>query len=62
MRPLEERRAMIDKEGSMNVKQQFDILEIPRSSLYYKPAGEKEKNLEILRLLDEQYLKTPSME
>jgi putative transposase len=34
-------------------------LGINRSTWYYKPAGESALNLELMRLIDEQYLKTP---
>lgn len=30
-----------------------------RSSLYYQPVGLTEEELTLLRLIDEQYLKTP---
>jgi len=30
-----------------------------RSSLYYQPVGPSEEELTLLRLIDEQYLKTP---
>ena len=30
-----------------------------RSSWYYEPAGESEFNLQLMRLMDEQYLRTP---
>ena len=32
---------------------------IPRSSYYYKPRAESELNLELMRMIDEQYTKTP---
>jgi len=32
---------------------------IARSSYYYQPSGESDFNLELMRLIDEQYLKTP---
>ena len=32
---------------------------VARSSWYYPPRGESPKNLELMRLLDEQYTKTP---
>jgi putative transposase len=35
------------------------LLGIHRSQLYYEPAPEKPENLELMRLIDEQYLKTP---
>ncbi|MGH2613001.1 MAG: IS3 family transposase, partial [Rhabdochlamydiaceae bacterium] len=51
---------MVNKEdSSLSIKRPCGLLEIRRSGLYYKPAGEKKENLEILRLMDEQYLKTP---
>jgi putative transposase len=35
------------------------LLCIHRSGLYYRPVPEKDENLHIMRLLDEQYFKTP---
>ena len=31
---------------------------VNRATLYYKPAGESEENLRLMRLLDEQYTRT----
>lgn len=45
--------------SSLSITQQCRILSIHRSGLYYKPCSESEENLTILRLLDEQYFKTP---
>ncbi|MGH2612828.1 MAG: IS3 family transposase [Rhabdochlamydiaceae bacterium] len=47
------------EESSLSIKRQCRLLDIRRSGLYYKPAGENKENLEILRRMDEQYLKTP---
>ena len=41
------------------MRQQTQLLEINRSSLYYKPMGETEYNIMLMNLLDEQYTKTP---
>jgi putative transposase len=35
------------------------LLGLNRSSWYYEPAGESEFNLKLMKLLDEQYLRTP---
>jgi len=35
------------------------LLGVNRSGLYYEPAGENEENLRLMRLLDEQYTRTP---
>jgi putative transposase len=36
----------------LSVRRQCEILDIPRSSLYYKPTGEKTENLKMMRILD----------
>lgn len=60
MKPLIERKGMIEKDHSgLSLVQQCDVLGIHRSGLYYVPCAESEKNLAIMRLLDEQYFKTP---
>ncbi len=38
---------------------QCELLGISRSGFYYEPAPESERNLELMRLLDEQYTRTP---
>ncbi len=38
---------------------QCKLLGISRSSLYYEPKGFSEKDLRIMKAIDEQYLKTP---
>ncbi|VAW86926.1 Mobile element protein [hydrothermal vent metagenome] len=41
------------------MRQQTQLLQVNRSRLYYKPAGESEYNMMLMNLLDEQYTKTP---
>jgi putative transposase len=41
------------------VVRQCQLLGLARSSHYYQPCGESERNLHLLRLLDEQYTRTP---
>lgn len=51
---------MVDQQhSSLSMVQQCCLLSIHRSGLYYRPLSESEENLSILRLLDEQYFKTP---
>lgn len=38
---------------------QCELLGLSRPGLYYRPAGESGRNLELMRLLDEQYTRTP---
>lgn len=51
---------MIDKQSSsLSIVQQCRLLNIHRSGLYYQPCSESQENIAIMRLLDEQYFKTP---
>lgn len=43
----------------LSIVQQCELLDVNRSSLYYKPVAESEENLAIMRWMDEQYLDTP---
>ena len=43
----------------MSVRRQCELLGLNRSGLYYEPARESLANLRLMRLLDEQYLRTP---
>lgn len=43
----------------LSIAAQCRLLEIHRSGWYYEPVPESADNLRIMRLLDEQYLKTP---
>lgn len=52
---------MIEKENQLSMNRQCQLLGIHRSGLYYHPCPESEENLKLMRLLDEQYLKTHSM-
>lgn len=57
---VKERLGMIDfKERKLSATKQCNILGINRSRLYYKPKLEKEENLKLMKLMDEQYFKTP---
>jgi putative transposase len=44
---------------SLSIRRQCELLDLPRSTLYYQPARETDENLVLMRLLDEQYLQTP---
>jgi len=43
----------------LSILRQCELLGINRSGCYYEPRPETELNLTIMRLLDEQYLRTP---
>lgn len=43
----------------LSVRRQCDLLGLNRSTYYRKPSGESRLNLEVMRRIDQQYLKTP---
>lgn len=50
---------MIEKSIDISLCRQCELLRIHRSGLYYSPVPESEENLHLMRLIDEQYYKTP---
>lgn len=57
---VQHRRTHIDKaHTSLSVVRQCDILQIHRSGFYYKPTGESELNLELMRVIDEEHMLHP---
>jgi putative transposase len=52
---------MIDPHNKkLSLLRQCRLLRLSRSSIYYKPRPIKPEDLELMRLIDEQYMKTPS--
>jgi putative transposase len=43
----------------ISICRQCELIGLPRASFYYEPAGESAENLLLMRLLDEQYTRTP---
>ena len=52
---------MIDKEHPLSLTRQSQILELSRSSLYYEAVPVSDRDLELMRLIDEIHLKYPYM-
>lgn len=50
---------MIDKESELSIFRQCQILKLSRSSIYYNPAEVSEKDLALMREIDEIHLKYP---
>lgn len=50
----------VSQKEPLSKRKQCELLTINRGSLYYKPIGEKPENLEIMRVMDEHYLKHPT--
>jgi putative transposase len=45
--------------ADISIRRQCELLGVNRSGLYYEPLGEREENLALMRLLDEQYTRAP---
>ncbi len=45
--------------SSLSIRQQCELLDINRSTLYYTPMGYDEYTIKLMRLIDEQFTKTP---
>ena len=43
----------------ISVRRQCELLGVNRSGMYYEPVGESQEYLRLMRLLDEQYTRTP---
>ena len=56
----EQKRQLIDANHSMlSIQRQCGLVGLSRSAYYYTPAVESHENLQLMRLLDAQYLLTP---
>jgi len=56
---VQQRRQHVDKAHKLSVVHQCKLLNIHRSGLYYKPVGESDLNLELMRLIDEKHMLHP---
>ena len=57
---IEEKRALIEPgHPDISIARQCELMELARSSYYYQPMPVSEENLLLMRLLDEQYTRTP---
>jgi putative transposase len=56
----ESRRELIEPaHPQISIARQCELLGLPRSTYYYQATGESVANLQLMRLLDEQYTQTP---
>ena len=50
---------MVLAHPDLSIRRQCELLGVNRARLYYQPGGDCEENLRLMRLLDEQYTRTP---
>jgi putative transposase len=57
---VEEKRQLIEPASTaISLARQCDLVGLARSSYYYQATGESAENLHLMRVLDEQYTRTP---
>jgi putative transposase len=58
--PTEAKRGLIEPaHPRISIARQCQLVGLPRASWYYQPTGGSWENLQLMRLLDEQYTRTP---
>lgn len=55
-RNKQHRLQLIDKVKGLSIGRQCELIGVSRSSFYYKPVTQGSLNLELMRLIDEEYM------
>jgi putative transposase len=56
----EELRRLVERDNrEISVRRQCDLLGVNRSGLYYRPLGESEENVRLMKLIDREYTRHP---
>jgi len=50
---------MLSKDHELSQRRQCALLQLSRSTLYYRPKGESAENLRFVEIIDKQFLETP---
>lgn len=53
-------KKIVSPRDDLSQRRQCELLGLNRSMQYYKPAGEDPANLELMRLMDEEYMEHPT--
>jgi len=57
---MNELKSYISDNESISIRMQCDLMDINRSTVYYNAVPESDENLQIMRLLDEEFLDHPT--
>ena len=57
---MNELKKFISDDVPLSIRRQCELLELNRSSVYYEAVGENDENLQIMRLMDEEFLEHPT--
>jgi putative transposase len=58
-RSVSQRRAAVKRSNRLSMARQCELLSIHRSGLYYAPKSESELNLQLMQLIDQQFMLRP---
>lgn len=56
---IKKRKAMIDRAQALPVTKQCQLVQVSRSSIYYRPVSVSEEDDQLMRVIDEIHLKRP---
>ena len=59
MSPVRRQGAVDRDHPRLSIARQCELVSVSRSAFYYEPKGERPENLDLMRRIDEQFLKTP---
>ena len=54
------RKRLISPESKVSIQKQCRILGLSRTAHYYKPKGESEENLQIIKKIDKEHIEHPA--
>lgn len=57
--PFSIRQNWVESNPDYSIRRQCRLAGVSRSNFYYKPVPESEENLQLMRLMDEQYMRHP---
>jgi putative transposase len=57
---MKELKTYVSENEHISIRRQCELLDVNRSSTYYKTKDESDENLQIMRLMDEEFLEHPT--
>lgn len=57
---MKELKVYVSDNEELSVRQQCELLDLSRSTVYYEAVGESDENLQIMRLMDEEFYAQPT--
>ncbi len=57
--PIVDRQDLLDKDHELSIRKQASLLQVSQNRQYYKPRREDPFNLHLMKLIDQQYQRTP---